>query len=86
VARAQLVLSSLGQRGHRFLQEELTLSQLPRLLRRERFVGRFEAVVVADTTAQLERVAMAMADWMDLRASAQARDTLALLQARIPTC
>ena len=83
VARAQLVLAQLGQRGHRFLQEELTLSQLPRLLSRERFLARFEKVVVADATTQLERVALALADWMDGRSSTQTRDTLFLLQARI---
>lgn len=83
VARAQLVLAQLGVRGHRFLQQELTLSQLPRLLSRERFVSRFEAMVVADVSAQLERVALALADWMDQRAAAQARDTQAMLQARI---
>jgi GTP-binding protein EngB required for normal cell division len=83
VARAQLVLAQLGVRGHKFLQQELTLSQLPRLLSRERFVTRFEKAVVADVSAQLERVALALADWMDQRAQAQARDTLAVLQARL---
>jgi len=83
VARAMLVLARLGQRGHRFLQEELTLSQLPRLLSRDALVKRFESTVVADSSAQLEAVALSLADWMEGRSSALERDTLSMLRSRV---
>ena len=79
VARSQLVLATLQQRGHKFLHEELTIMQLPRLLSRDAFVTRFEKVVVADTAAQLERAALATAEWVDARGALLHEETRELL-------
>jgi len=82
-AKAQLVLAHLAQRGTRFMQDELVLTQLPRLLRRDAFITRFEQRVVADTAEQLERAALDVSDWMGSRTADLLRDTQELLQARL---
>ena len=61
------MLSLLAQRGHAFLQRELTLAQLPRLVSRGAFAERFEKQVLADTAEQLERAVLEAASWMEAR-------------------
>ena len=47
-------MHGLRQRGHDFLDAELQLSMLPRLLRRDDFVARFQRTVLADSSQQLQ--------------------------------
>jgi len=81
----ELVLSQLGQRGHAFLQDELRLSQLPRLLQRDAFVRRFERAVVSDTAEQLQRTVVSVAEWMEVKAERHTSSAHDLLRARIVT-
>ena len=55
-ARVRMVLHGLQQRGHDFLQQELQLAMLPRLLRRDDFVDRFQRHVLAATADELQTV------------------------------
>lgn len=82
-ASIEVVMHGLGQRGQDFLQEEVQLWQLPRLLRRDEFVARFQQRVVADANAKLQRKLEEVAEWMDHKGAAQARDTLELLTSRL---
>ena len=82
-AEIKVVMHALGQRGQDFLQEELTLLQLPRLLDRDAFVERFQTRVVADANATLQRTLEEVAAWMEHKGEAQARDTLELPTTRL---
>ena len=82
-ARVKLVLSSLSVRGQEFLAAELQLSNLPRLLRKEPFVRRFQDRVLAGADAELKGVVADVAAWVNTRAAAQSRATAELLEARL---
>ena len=84
-ARVELVVSQLGQRGHNFLQDELRLTQLPRLLRKDELMRRFETVVVSDTAEQLQRTVVAVAEWMEAKADRHRSTAADLLRHRIVT-
>ena len=82
-ARVRVVLHGLHTRGNDFLQEELQIWALPRLLSRADFVQRFHQVVLAETTDDLQSVVAAAAAWMDSKGAAQAGATSKLLRARL---
>ena len=82
-ARVRMVLHGLQQRGHDFLNEELQLSMLPRLLRRDDFVDRFQRQVLSSTSDELQAVVASVAAWMDARGAAQAAATAELLSVRL---
>ena len=82
-ARVRVVLHGLQQRGHDFLDDELQISMLPRLLRRDDFVQRFQRAVLAGTADELQATVASVAAWMDHKGTAQARATAELLATRL---
>jgi hypothetical protein len=82
-ARVLLVMHALRQRGHDFLEDELQLSMLPRLLSKDDFVQRFHQAVLADAGDELQQVVTSVAAWMDAKGAAQVRATCELLSAKL---
>lgn len=82
-ARISLVMHGLRQRGHDFLDAELQLSMLPRLLRRDDFVARFQRTVLADSSQQLQTAVQKVSAWMDAKGAQQVRATGELLSSKL---
>ena len=85
-ARIKVVMRTGSASAQDFLQEEITLLRLPRLLDRDAFVERFQRRVVADANVTLQRTLEEVATWMEHKGAAQARDTLELLTTRSSSC
>ena len=71
-ARVRLVMHGLSSRGADFLQEELQLTQMMRLIMgRDAFVKRFQEKVLSDASQRLQDTSTSIAGWMEQRAQAR---------------
>ena len=83
-ARVRLVMHGLSSRGADFLQEELQLTQMMRLIMgRDAFVKRFQEKVLSDASQRLQDTSTSIAGWMEQKGASQARSTSEFLQTRL---
>jgi hypothetical protein len=74
MARIEKVLLDFQDRGDRFLDETIRLSNFLDLLRSDHVRAEFQQRVVADTTRDIDRQVSSLIDWMIDRNSRQWRN------------
>eukprot|EP00007_Cunea_sp_BSH-02190019_P010152 CAMPEP_0174237256 /NCGR_PEP_ID=MMETSP0417-20130205/7513_1 /TAXON_ID=242541 /ORGANISM="Mayorella sp, Strain BSH-02190019" /LENGTH=703 /DNA_ID=CAMNT_0015315993 /DNA_START=149 /DNA_END=2257 /DNA_ORIENTATION=+ len=74
MARIEKVLLDFQDRGDKFLDETIRLSNFVDLMRSDRIRAEFQNRVVADTTRDIDRQVSALIDWMIERNSRQWRN------------